>query len=106
MGQPQFPDDVSNTAQLRKDVHALFGALRCACSSGVGKTILIKHMEAQDGIKAWMEITKKYEADGNKDVRIRKLEKVINTPFDRKMHGGLLAWVQSHENASNEMHPE
>ena len=99
----EFQDDVHSTSQIKKDIHALFGALCCACNVGVGQTILLQYMDAQGGIRAWMEICEKYEADGNKELHIKKLEKVINTKYTKHYKGGLLQWVSSYENAFAEL---
>jgi hypothetical protein len=44
-----------------------------------------------------------YETDGNKNVRIKKLENVITTVFRRHYKGGLFKWVQEYEDAFTEL---
>ena len=77
--------------------------MRSACQHGVGKTILIEHQVKQDGIRAWIEIKRKYDADGNRDLRIKRLEQVISTKFHTRYKGGLLQWIQDYENAFAEL---
>ena len=98
-----FPDDVPSAFQLKQDNCSLFGALQCACQEGVGKTILLEYEDGQDGIRAWLVMCDKYAADGNKDVRISRLEKVISTKYSKGYRGGLLQWIQDYENAFAEL---
>ena len=98
-----FPDEGISTIQFKKDVGALYGALRSACQSGVGKTILFEHRAKQDGVRAWIALKHKYDADGNKDLQIKRLENIIGTKFYRRYKGGLLQWVQDYENAFAEL---
>jgi hypothetical protein len=44
-----------------------------------------------------------YETDGNKNVRIKRLESVINTVFHRNYRGGLVKWIQDYEDAFTEL---
>ena len=98
-----FQDDVETQSQFKKDNRALYGALLSACHKGSAKTILIDHKPKQDGIRTWMCICEKYDADGNRDVRIVKLEQTIETKFTKYYLGGLLQWVQDYENAFSEL---
>jgi hypothetical protein len=38
-----------------------------------------------------------YETDGNRNVRIKLLESVINKVFNRNYMGGLVDWIQDYE---------
>jgi hypothetical protein len=44
-----------------------------------------------------------YETDGNRNVRIKRLESVINIVFNRNYRGGLVEWVQDYEDAFTEL---
>jgi hypothetical protein len=44
-----------------------------------------------------------YETDGNRNVRIQRLESVINTVFHRNNRGGLVKWIQDYEDAFTEL---
>jgi hypothetical protein len=44
-----------------------------------------------------------YETDGNRNVRIKRLESVINTVFNRNYRGGLVKWIQDYEDAFTEL---
>jgi hypothetical protein len=57
----------------------------------------------QDGIRSWYQLVNQYETDGNKNVRIKKLENVITTVFHRHYKGGLFKWVQDYEDAFTEL---
>ena len=82
-----FLDEVHSASQIKKDVRALYGALLSACQSGVGRRILMENRAKQDGIQSWL--VKQHETDGNKNIRIKKLESVISTVFHRHYKGGL-----------------
>ena len=81
----------------------LYGALLSACQGGVGRRILMENRNKQDGIRSWYQLVNQYETDGNKNVRIKKLENVITTVFHRHYKGGLFKWVQDYEDAFTEL---
>jgi hypothetical protein len=74
-----FLNEVYSSYQINKDARALYGALICACQSGVGCRILIENRDKQDGIRSWCQLEQEYEKDDNRNVRIKRLESVINT---------------------------
>ena len=83
---------------------SLLGGLlvaRSECQSG--KEILKKYEADGDGILAWHEYDKKFNSDGHKDIRIRKLEKVISQPYHRSYRGGLAQWISDYESAFAEL---
>jgi hypothetical protein len=43
----------------------------------------MENRNKQDGIRAWYQLINQYETDGNKNDRIKKLENVITTVFNR-----------------------
>jgi hypothetical protein len=57
----------------------------------------------QDGIRSWYQLVNQYETDGNKNVRIKKLENVITTVFHQHYKGGLLKWIQDYEDVFTEL---
>jgi hypothetical protein len=57
----------------------------------------------QDGIRSWYQLVNQYETDGNKNVRIKKLENVITTVFHRHYKGGLFKWIQDYEDTFTEL---
>ena len=94
-----FLDEVASESQVKKDITALYGALMAACKVGVGSKILLQHEDTMDGLRAWMDMVDRYKNGGDRDVRIRQLEQVINKPYTDKYKGGLKKWVQDYENA-------
>jgi hypothetical protein len=44
-----------------------------------------------------------YETDGNRNVRIKRLEIVISMVFHRSYRGGLVEWIQDYEDAFTEL---
>jgi hypothetical protein len=98
-----FLDEVPSASQIKKDVRALYGSLIIACQSGVGRRILIENRDKQDGICSWCQLVQQNETDGNRYVRIKRLESVINTVFNRNYRGGLVKWIQDYEDAFTEL---
>jgi len=98
-----FKSFVSSEQQAKRDICALYGALRSACKNGIGKSMLVPFKKEQDGIKAWRSLVKKYEGEGNTEVRIEKLEHIISVPYTRSYKGGLLQFIQDYENAFAEL---
>jgi hypothetical protein len=98
-----FMDEVHTASQIKKDARALFGALLSACQGGIGHRILMENRNKQDGIRAWYQLINQYETDGNRNVRIKKLENVITTVFNRHYKGGLFKWIQDYEDAFTEL---
>jgi hypothetical protein len=45
-------DEVPSASQIKKDAHALYGALLSACQGGVGCRILMENRGKQDGIRS------------------------------------------------------
>jgi hypothetical protein len=78
-----FLDELPSASQIKKDARALYGALLSACQSGVGRRILMENRDKQDGVRSWCQFVQQYETDGNRNVRIKRLESVINTVFRR-----------------------
>jgi hypothetical protein len=81
----------------------LYGALLSACQSGIGRRILMENRDKQDGIRSWYQLVQQYETDGNRNARIKRLESVINTVFNRNYRGGLVKWIQGCEDAFTEL---
>jgi hypothetical protein len=96
-------EDVTSEAQLKYDVRALCGALQSTCQHGTLRTIMEPYKKQQDGIRAWRGIVAKYKADGNKHVRIHRLELIISNVYTKRYPGGLLAWILAYENAFTEL---
>jgi hypothetical protein len=96
-------DQVPSASQIKKYARALYGALLSACQSGVGLRILMENRDKQDGIRSWCQLLQQYETDGNRNVRIKRLESVINTVFHRNSRGGLVKWIQDYEDAFTEL---
>jgi hypothetical protein len=64
---------------IEKDTGAFYGALLSAYQSGVGRRILMENRDKKDDIRSWCQLIQQYETDGNRNVRIKRLESVINT---------------------------
>jgi hypothetical protein len=96
-------NEVPPASQIKKDVRALYSALLSAYQSGVGRGILMENRDKQDGIRSWCQLVQKYETDGNRNVRIKSLESVINTVFHRNHRGGLVKWIQDYEDVFTEL---
>jgi hypothetical protein len=69
-----FLDEVPSASQIKKDARVLYGALLSACQSGVGRRILMENRDKQDSIRSWCQLVQQYETNGNRIVRIERLE--------------------------------
>jgi hypothetical protein len=98
-----FLDEVPSASQIKKDARALHGTLLSACQSLVGCRNLTENRDKQDGIRSWCQLVQQYETDGNRNIRIKRLENVINTVFNRNYRGGLVKWIQDYEDAFTEL---
>jgi hypothetical protein len=78
-------------------------ALLSACQGGVGCIILMENRGKQDGIRSCYQLVNQYETDGNKNVRMKKLDNVITTVFHQHYKGGLFKWIQDYEDAFTEL---
>jgi hypothetical protein len=81
----------------------LYGALLSAHQSGIELRILMENRGKQYGIYPWFQLVQKYETDCNRNVRIKRLESVINTVFHRNYSRGLVKWIQDYEDAFTEL---
>jgi hypothetical protein len=98
-----FLDEVPSASQIKKDARASYGALLSVCQSGVGHRILMENRGKQDGIRSWCQLVQKYETDNKRNVRIKRLESVINTVCHRNYREGLVKWIQDYEDAFTEL---
>jgi hypothetical protein len=57
----------------------------------------------QDGIRSWCQLVQQYETDYNRNVRIKRLESVINKVFHLNYRGGLVKWIQDNEDTFTEI---
>jgi hypothetical protein len=96
-------DEVPSDSQIKKDACALYGALLSACQNGVGRRILMENRDKQDGIRSWCQLMERYETDGKRNFRIKRLECLINTVFHRNYRGVLVKWIQDYEDAFTEL---
>jgi hypothetical protein len=64
---------------------------------------LMENRHKQYGIHSCCQLLQQYETDGNRNVRIKRLESVINTVFNRNDRGGLVKWIQDYEDAFTEL---
>jgi hypothetical protein len=94
-----FLYEVPSASPIKKDARALYGALLSVFQSGVGRRILMKNRHKQDEIRSWCQLVQQYETDGNRNFRIKRLESVINTVFNRNYRGGVVKWIQAYEDA-------
>jgi hypothetical protein len=62
----------------------------------------MKNRDKQDGIRSWCQLVQQYETDNNRNVRIKRLESVINTVFHRIYKARLVKWIQDYEDAFTE----
>jgi hypothetical protein len=69
----------------------------------VGRRILMENRDKQDGIRSWCQSVQQYKTDTNRNVRIKRMESVINTVFHRNYRGGLVKWIQDYEYAFTEL---
>ena len=100
----KFPEDIHSEQQLREDSMSLLGGLLVSTSEcNSGKEILKRYEAQGDGIRAWYEYDKKFNSDGHKDIRIRKLEQVISQVFHKGYKGGLARWISDYESAFAEL---
>jgi hypothetical protein len=63
----------------------------------------MENRNKQYGIRSWCQLVKQYDTDGNRNVRIKRLESVLNTIFHRNYRRGLVQWIQDHEDAFTEL---
>jgi hypothetical protein len=63
----------------------------------------MENRDKQDGIRSWCQLVQQYETNGNRNVRIKRLESVINTVFHRNYRGGLVKLIQDYEDAFTEL---
>jgi hypothetical protein len=99
-----FLNEVPSASQIKKgDTRALYGALLSACQGGVSCRILMENRLKQDGIRSWYQLVNPYEAESNRNVRIKRLENVITTVYHRHYRGGLFKWIQDYEDAFTEL---
>jgi hypothetical protein len=98
-----FLDEISSASQIKKYERASYGALLGSCQCGVGRRILMENRDKQDVIRSWCQLVQQYETDGNRNVRIKRIESVIYTVLHRNYRGGLVKWIQDYEDTFTEL---
>jgi hypothetical protein len=63
----------------------------------------MENRDKQDGIRSWCQLVQQYETDSNRNVRIKRLESVMNIVFHRNYRGLLVKWIQDYEVAFTEL---
>jgi hypothetical protein len=63
----------------------------------------MENRDKQNSIRSWCQLVQQYETDGNRNVRIKRLESVINTVFHHNCRGGLVKWIQDYEDAYTQL---
>jgi hypothetical protein len=64
---------------------------------------LTENKDKQDSNRSLCQLVKQYETDGNRNVRIKRLESAINTVFHPNYRGGLVKWIQDYEDIFTEL---
>jgi hypothetical protein len=63
----------------------------------------MKNRDKQDGIRSLCQLVQQHETDGNRNVRIKRLESIINSFFHRNYWGRLDKWIQDYEDTFTEL---
>jgi hypothetical protein len=50
----------------------------------------MENRDKQDDICSCCQLVQQYETDGSRNVRIKRLESIVNTVFHRNYRGGLV----------------
>jgi hypothetical protein len=96
-------DKILSTSQIKKDASALYGSLLSACQGDLGRRIWMENRNKQDGIWLWYKLVDQYETDGNRNIRIKKLENVITTVSHQNQKRGLIKWIQDHKDTVTQL---
>jgi hypothetical protein len=62
----------------------------------------MENRDKQDGIRSWCHLVQQYETNFNRNIRIKRLENVINMVFNHNYRGGLVKWIQDYEDSFTE----
>jgi hypothetical protein len=63
----------------------------------------MENRDIQDSIRSLCQLVQQYETEGNRNVRIKRLEGVMNVLFHLNYREGLVKWIQYYENAFTEL---
>jgi hypothetical protein len=63
----------------------------------------MENRDKQESIRSCCQLVQQYEIDGNRNIRIKRLESVINTVFHRNYREGLVKWIQDYGDAFTEL---
>ena len=61
-------------SQLKVDIQSLYGALKSSLKNRAGTKHLLHYEKEEDGLSVWMDLVEEFDKDGDKDLRISKLE--------------------------------
>jgi hypothetical protein len=63
----------------------------------------MENRDKQDGIRSWCQLAQQCKTDGNRKVRIKRTESVINTAFHHNYRGEPVKPIQDYEDAFTEL---
>jgi hypothetical protein len=63
----------------------------------------MENRDNQDGIGSWCQLAQQYETYGKRNIRIKRLESVIDNVFNRNYRGGLVKWIRDYEDAFTQL---
>jgi hypothetical protein len=63
----------------------------------------MENRDKQNGIRSWCQLVQQYETDGNRNVRIKRLESVIDIVSQSNYRGRLVKCIQDYEDAFTEL---
>ena len=96
-----YPDN--SMAQAKLDRTYLDGMLVSSNRRDGERKLLLKHQRTHDGILAWIEFLCDYDNHGSEEIRITKLESLINDRFSSKYPGGLIKYIDTLQANLNEL---
>ena len=83
-----YPD--ISLLQARLDRTYLYGMLVSSNKKDGEREFILKYEASQDGIMAWIEFLRDYDNNGSEEVRMNKLESLINVRYHSRYPGEFL----------------
>ena len=86
-----YPDIFCKQARL--DRTYLYGMLASSNKKNGERKLIFKYEASQDRIMAWIKFLRVYDNNGSEEVRMNKLESLINVKYHSRYPGGFLNYI-------------
>ena len=88
--------------QAKSDKQYLYGIL-VSTTTKIDNKIILKNKKDQDGILAWIQMTRDYDYGGSIELRLSDIDDEVRKPYSLKYPGGLTEYIERYQTLMAEL---